>query len=189
MARKINKELEEKIGDINAEMAIINRMGELRRSRSITVGTAFGGTTELMMRGNDGNVLWAVMQPVEVIELIHQLASNVGCHLALKPREDFSSWRNWKLTEQEKLHYNGFPPFVNDMAPAVGYGGRPDDPKTWRAGADSERIPEVVPAQIPSKSKKKQLIQANLKDSENANTVATKKTVDQRKSKRPPTAS
>ena len=189
MAKRLNKHLEEKINEINAEMSIINRMGELKRSRSVTVGTAFGGTTELMMRGNDGNVLWAVMQPVEVIELIHQLASNVGCHLALKPREDFSSWRDWKLTEQEKLHYNGHAPFVNDMAPFVGYGGTPDSPKLMTAGKEPERISEVVPIQVPSKSKKKQLIQANLKDSENANTVATKKTVDQRKSKRPPTAS
>jgi hypothetical protein len=65
------------------------------------------------------------MQPVEVIELIHQLAANVGCHLQLVPRKDFSSWRDWKYTEAELAHYRGeqflpgvgWPPHPNDMAP------------------------------------------------------------------------
>lgn len=94
-----------------------NILSNQSRARSVTVGTAFGGTTEVMMRGDGGRHLWCVMQPVEVIELIHQLASNVGCHIAIKPREDFSSWRDWKVTEAERLHMNGWAPFVNDMAP------------------------------------------------------------------------
>jgi hypothetical protein len=65
------------------------------------------------------------MQPVEVIELIHQLAANVGCHLQLTPRRDFAAWRDWKYTEAELAHYRGVqplpgvghPPHVNDMAP------------------------------------------------------------------------
>ena len=101
-----------------------NRQANLRRARSVTVGTAFGGTTELMMRGNDGNVLWAIMQPVEVIELIHQLAANVGCHINIQPRKDFASWRKWKYTEEELAHYRGIQnlpgvghaPHVNSMA-------------------------------------------------------------------------
>ena len=103
---------------------IQDRESSLLRARSVTVGTAFGGTTELSMRGNNGSSLWCIMQPVEVIELIHQLAANVGCHISLQPREDFSSWRNWKYTEAELLHYNndsrpgvGHAPHVNDIAP------------------------------------------------------------------------
>jgi hypothetical protein len=88
----------------------------LNRSRAIAVGTAFGGTTEVSMRGNGDKFLYCLMQPVEVIELIHQLAANVGCHIALKPREDFSSWREWRVSEAEKKHLNGQAPFVNDMA-------------------------------------------------------------------------
>lgn len=98
---------------------------QLNRARSITVGTAFGGVTEIIMRSNDGSNLWCLMQPVEVIELIHQLAANVGCHIHIQPRKDFSSWRDWKYTEEELAHYRGvqsFPgvghaPHVNDMAP------------------------------------------------------------------------
>jgi hypothetical protein len=87
------------------------------RARSVTVGTAFGGTTELIMRRTDGLFTFAIMQPVETIELIHQLAANVGCHLQLVPRKDFASWRDWRVSEEERLHLNGHPPFPNDMAP------------------------------------------------------------------------
>jgi hypothetical protein len=95
------------------------------RARSVTVGTAFGGTTELTMRRGDGSFTFAIMQPVEVIELIHQLAANVGCHLHLTPRRDFAAWRDWKYTEAELAHYRGVqhlpgvghPPHANDMAP------------------------------------------------------------------------
>lgn len=72
----------------------------LNRARSVTVGTSFGGITELMMRKNDGTVVWTPLQPVEVVELIHQLAANVGCHIIVKPREDFASWRQWNENAQ-----------------------------------------------------------------------------------------
>jgi len=115
-------EAKRKIEEMQLEMEIDNRASNLNRARSVTVGTAFGGTTEIMMRTDGGRHIWCVMQPVEVIELIHQLAANVGCHLQLKPREDFSSWRDWKVTEEEKLHYNGWAPFVNDLAPHMQIG-------------------------------------------------------------------
>jgi hypothetical protein len=100
------------------------------RARSVTVGTAFGGVTELTMRRADGTFTYAIMQPVEVIELIHQLSANVGCHMQLVPRKDFASWRDWKLTEAELEHYRGvqplpgvgWPPHVNDMAPHMKIG-------------------------------------------------------------------
>lgn len=105
-----------KVQELNAKMDLENRESNYNRARSITVGTAFGGTSEIMMRGDGGRHLWCVMQPVEVIELIHQLAANVGCSVNLKPRQDFSSWRNWRVSEAEKEHLNGHAPFVNDMA-------------------------------------------------------------------------
>ena len=103
--------------ELQERMALENREGDFNRARSITVGTTFGGTTEIGMRCNDGRFVWSVMQPVEVIELIHQLAANVGCHINLAPRRDFSSWRDWRVSEEERLHLNGHPPFPNDMAP------------------------------------------------------------------------
>ena len=72
-----------------------NRSAELNRARSVTVGTAFGGIVELNMRSIDGNVIWCLLQPVEAIEFIHQLAASVGCHIHIQPRKDFSSWRKW----------------------------------------------------------------------------------------------
>jgi len=101
------------------------------RARGLTIGTAFGGTTEIAMRGNDGRYVYSLLQPVEVVELIHQLSANVGCHLKLLPRHDFASWRDWKVTEEELAHFRGnqplpgmgHPPHVNDMAPHKDEGG------------------------------------------------------------------
>lgn len=105
-----------KIRELEAKLDLENRESNLNRARSVTVGTSFGGTTEIMLRSDGGRHLWCVMQPVEVIELIHQLAANVGCHIAIKPREDFGSWREWRVPDAEKKHLNGHAPFVNDMA-------------------------------------------------------------------------
>jgi hypothetical protein len=106
----------EKLRQMEAEMDLENRESNRNRARSVTVGTAFGGTTELMMRSDGGRHIWCAMQPVEVIELIYQLAANVGCNVALKPRDDFASWRDWRVSEAEKKHLNGHAPLVNDMA-------------------------------------------------------------------------
>jgi hypothetical protein len=106
----------EKIRELEAKMDLENRESNYNRARSITVGTSFGGTSEIMMRTDGGRHLWCVMQPVEVIELIHQLAANVGCNAQITPRKDFASWRDWRVSEAEKKHLNGHPPFVNDMA-------------------------------------------------------------------------
>lgn len=107
---------QKKVDEINEQRDLDNLASNLSRAKSLTVGTCFGGTTELLMRGDGGRHMWCPMQPVEVIELIHQLAANVGCHIAIKPRNDFSSWRDWRIPEAEKKHLNGHPPFVNDMA-------------------------------------------------------------------------
>ena len=76
------------------------------RARSITVGTCFGGTVEVSMRGDGINYLWVPMHQPEVNELIHQLAESVGCHIHIKPREDFSSFRHWAPTGQVLLPNN-----------------------------------------------------------------------------------
>lgn len=122
MTRERSKKHEARMQALNEYMSEEARGGDLYRARSVTVGTSFGGTTEMMMRRNDGTVVWAPLQPVEVIELIHQLAANVGCHLHLTPRRDFASWRSWQVTEEERAHLNGFPPFPNDITPALDIG-------------------------------------------------------------------
>ena len=145
----------------------------LTRARSITVGTAFGGVTELSMRGQGGDYLYCIMQPVEVIELIHQLSANVGCHISLQPRKDFSSWRDWKYTEEELLHYRGnntgfgigHAPHVSDMAPHM------------QVGAN---LPP--PDQQPGLK-----IKETIKEQEHV--MATKKIINQRNTKRATKAS
>lgn len=128
----------EKIRQLEAEMDLENRESNRNRARSITVGTSFGGTTEIMMRSDGGRHIWCVMQPVEVVELIHQLAANVGCNAQVTPRKDFSSWRDWRVSEAEKKHLNGHAPFVNDMAvfQKLGASGYDDE--------EAKRIMDIV---------------------------------------------
>jgi hypothetical protein len=127
-----------KLRELEAKMDLENRESNYNRARSISVGTAFGGTSEIMMRGDGGRHLWCVMQPVEVVELIHQLAANVGCSAQITPRKDFSSWRDWRVSEAEKKHLNGQPPFVNDMAVVqkLGASGYDDE--------EAKRIAEII---------------------------------------------
>ena len=110
------QEARRQIQSIQHQQEVENFESNFNRARSITVGTAFGGTTEVSMRGNGDRFLYSIMQPVEVLELIHQLAANIGCHIAIKPRDDFGSWREWRVPDAEKKHLNGHAPFPNDMA-------------------------------------------------------------------------
>lgn len=102
MSNKAIKEIDKH----NDELSIQASADRMNRARSVTVGTAFNGVTEVVLRG-DGKYLFAILQPTEVVELIHQLAANVGCHLQLAPRRDFASWRQWKTTEEELAFYRG----------------------------------------------------------------------------------
>lgn len=73
------------------------------RARSLTIGTAFGGVLEIMMRKHDGSHVWATLSPTEAIEFINQIAAGIGCHIHIYPRDDFASWRSWKTPDSEKL--------------------------------------------------------------------------------------
>jgi len=172
----MSKKFEAQLRKIDQKMSLENRENDLNRARAISVGTCFGGTTEVMVRANDGRVLWMPMQPVEVIELIHQLAANVGCHLHLQPRQDFSSWRDWRVSEAEKKHLNGFPPFVSDMGVVQNLGNVGFNQKEVEAIADETAAQEEyinihgAAARAPKK--------------EHHNAVATEKTVNKRSAKR-----
>ena len=115
----INKKLQKEFHRRMQEQAIENDIAAAQnRARSVTVGTAFGGAIELTMRKSDGNVVWATLQPVEVIELLHQLSAGVGCQLHLQPRDDFASWRSWKTETPEEIKLlNGHPPHASDINP------------------------------------------------------------------------
>lgn len=96
-------ERKKRIKEIEAQMEIESRQSDLARARSITVGNAFGGVTEVSLRGTGDRFLWILMQPAEVVELVNQLAANIGCHIHIQPRNDFASWRQWKETTEQPL--------------------------------------------------------------------------------------
>lgn len=173
------KDKNNKIDDIYNRQEVDNLEATLNRARSITVGTCFGGTTEVMMRDSAGRVMWSPMQPVEVVELIHQLAANIGCHINLVPRNDFASWRNWNYTKEELEHYRGVQylpgvghaPHVNDMAPHKDIG----------------RLTEQL------QTENNQLLDNNSvkvsKEETKDETLATKKNINRRTTKRSSTSS
>jgi len=157
------------------EIAHANHLAEMsNRARSFTVGTCFGGAVEISMRRNNGTNTFVILQPVEVTELIHQLAASIGCHINLQPRRDFASWRDWKYTEEEFAHYRGIqhspgvghPPHANDMAPHQDKGTHLPAP---------ERQPGLQPALMA-------------RSESNEQTVATQKTVGRKRPKRAATA-
>ena len=154
------KEIEKKFREIEDEMGLQSRSGDLRRARSVTIGTCFGGVTELIMRGHDSNIIFSPMQPVEVVELINQLAANIGSHIHIQPRKDFSSWRDWNVSEEETKRLNGFPPFPNDMVSHMNTGAKLPEPGLQ---------PGLQPALMAKKVTKN---------------VATKKTINKRNTRR-----
>jgi hypothetical protein len=148
---KLEQELHE------AEQCFRTLKSNAQRARSVTTGTALGGVVEIAMRGDGGDALWCLLQPVEAIELINQLAAGIGCHIAIKPREDFSSWRGWNMSDAERLTLNGHAPFSNPVPAADTVGAKLPPP-------------EKQPGMKLSRSTK--------------NVVATKKTVNKRSTKR-----
>jgi len=139
----INQSFKKRLKAAEEERLLRNTQSNSNRAMSVTVGTAFGGTTEITMRDDCGRSTWCQMQPVEVIELVHQLAASVGCHITINPRTDFASWREWRVTEQEKLHSNGHAPFGNDMAPYNQVGAKGMDPEIEQALLNKAQLVEV----------------------------------------------
>jgi hypothetical protein len=134
-----------------ATLALKTMESNKTRSRSVTVGTAFGGVTEVSMRGDGDLYLWCLLQPVEVTELIHQLASNIGCHINIQPRKDFASWRTWNYSEEELLHYRG--PQVD---PGLGWAPHPNDLAVSANVGAVLPPPEQQPGLKITKNKRKQ---------------------------------
>jgi hypothetical protein len=139
------------------------------RARSVMIGTAFGGASEISMRRVDGTVIFAILQPVEVVELINQMAASIGCHIHIQPRKDFASWREWKYSQEELDHARGI-----QHQPGVGH---PPHAKAMIDGGYSTQLPP--PEQQPG------LQPAMMARSEsNEQTVATQKTVGRKRTKR-----
>lgn len=179
---KFSKEYLKKLKSIDEKIMAESREGDLDRARSITVGTAFGGTAEISMRRNDGRTTWVLLQPVEVIELIHQLAANVGCHIQLKPRQDFASWRGWVSNSDNAIGFDD----PSMMTTAVPYDAGiripayiSEDEKIIQQHKGTKNL---LPEEQPGLNKK--TMSRRNKDE----TVATEKIINKRSSKRTPRA-
>jgi hypothetical protein len=168
-------QLEEEKAILLAEMELKNIKSNASRSRSITVGTAFGGVTEISMRGDGEQYLWCIMQPVEVTELIHQLAGNIGCHIALQPRKDFASWRAWK-PDENLLSFSSHPPHPNDMAVFQGVGA-----------GDAAETSSGLKLSLQQVNEQKLIYKTKEKNEQQS--LAVEKVINKRKPKRTTTAS
>jgi hypothetical protein len=98
-------EMRKKINDLYEENEYLNAKQNQFKARSITVGTAFGGVPEVVIR-SDGATVHAQMQPTEVVELIEQLAAGIGVEIAMRPKQNFASWRGWEEVIQQRVGFH-----------------------------------------------------------------------------------
>ena len=86
--------LRQLINNMAEENEYRNMQQNRDRARSVTVGTCSGGVLEIHMRG-DYHSSWMALTPTEALEMAEQLASACGVKIAMRPKNDFSSWRGW----------------------------------------------------------------------------------------------
>jgi hypothetical protein len=65
------------------------------------------------MRGDFSN-LWYILHPVEAVEVMEQLAAACGLQIAMRPKQDFSTWRSWDTTIPSESHWLGTAPWQLD---------------------------------------------------------------------------
>jgi hypothetical protein len=156
--KEFEKEFAEKQQRAQLEALDSNRC----RAQAVSIGMSASGTTEITMRGVNGSFLWEIYQPMQVTELIHQLAASIGCHIYIQPRNDFGSWRQWKEpSAEERLHLNGFPPFAQSFEHREGLG-------MHKQHGENPELPNKIAA----------------KELQHESPVATEKTVKRRSTKR-----
>jgi hypothetical protein len=110
MAQKKLSKTRQEIHSLYEANELANLKQNQTRARSLSVGTAGGGVIELNMRGDFSN-LWYQMQPTEAIEIIGQLAAASGIEIAMRPRQDFASWRSWDATLPASVAWMGAAPW------------------------------------------------------------------------------
>lgn len=94
MPQKKTSKIRQQIHNLYEENELAQLKQSQARGRSLTVGTAGGGIIELCIRA-DYSSLWYQIPPTEAVELIGQLAAAAGVEIAIRPRNDFASWRSW----------------------------------------------------------------------------------------------
>lgn len=107
--KKISK-TRQKIHELYEENEYRELKHNQNRARSFSVGTTTGGIIEVSMRA-DSATLWYLLHPVEAVEMIEQLAAAAGLQVALRPKQDFSTWRSWDTTTPGCAHWIGAAPW------------------------------------------------------------------------------
>jgi len=110
MAKREISETRKKIHEIYEQNELDALKATQSRGRSLTVGTCGGGMLEVIIRG-DSNYLWYQLGAVETVEIIQQLAAGCGLDIALRPRQDFATWRAWDYDMPEAVHWVGTAPW------------------------------------------------------------------------------
>ena len=107
--RKVSK-TRQKIQEVYEQNELAGLQQNQTRARSFSVGATTGGIIEVSMRGDYSN-LWYSLQPVEAIEIINQIAAAAGVEVAMRPRQDFASWRSWDTSLPPSVHWMGTAPW------------------------------------------------------------------------------
>ena len=118
-----NLELNEELDKHEKYMSLCSSKERINRARSFCVGTAFGNTTEIIMRADD-KYIWATFNQQEIVEIIHQLASNIGCNISLQPRDDFASSERWKNSKENtplNTIFNSYSTVFHGLPGSPGY--------------------------------------------------------------------
>jgi hypothetical protein len=113
MAPKKVSKTRQQIQELCEQNELASLQQNQTRARSFSIGATTGGIIEVSMRGDYSN-LWYLLQPVEAIEIINQLASAAGVEIAMRPRQDFASWRSWDTSLPPSVHWMGTAPWQLD---------------------------------------------------------------------------
>ena len=103
-------EVRKRINQLCEENELQGLLDNRNRSRSVTIGSAGGGVIEFSMRNEWAN-LYYLANPVEAIEILGELASACGVEIAIRPRNDFASWRSWDTDLPGAIHWMGAAPW------------------------------------------------------------------------------
>lgn len=135
--------IRQQINEIYEQNELASLKANHSRARSFSVGTTTGGIIEVSMRGDFAN-LWYALQPVEAIEMINQLAAAAGVEVAMRPRQDFASWRSWEVDLPPSVHWMGAAPWqVTD-----------EDRKALSAAKRKQLEPKPKTRELKSKDEK-----------------------------------
>jgi len=106
-------DVRKRINELCEENELQGLLESRHRSRSLTVGQTSGGVVEFGMR-NEYSHLYYLVNPVEGVELLGQIASAIGVEIAIRPRDDFASWRSWDAQLPASIHWMGAAPWQLD---------------------------------------------------------------------------